>query len=723
MNENKIFIEQLISKMTLKEKIGQMYQTICPSSIITGNSISLDTKEIIEKLKKGEIGSFLGLYDNKVIKELQRIAIEESRLKIPLMFCNDIIHGCRTIFPINLALSCTFNPKLIEESCRKIAYEASHSGVHLTFSPMLDLVRDPRWGRVMESNGEDPYLSKVLAKAYVKGYQGKSLNDENSIASCAKHFVGYGACIAGRDYNSVDMSIDSLYNCYLPPFKEAIKKAPMIMSSFNTFNGIPVTCNEYLLKNVLRDNLKFNGVIISDYESTTELLKHKVCIDAKEVALKTIHSTLDIEMVGTNYINNLENLVSNQLVKEELINNAVKRILELKLELGLFQNPYKNIYLDFEKYWLYDSTLKKALEAASESICLLENDGVLPINKKQKCGFIGKFVDEKRVIGVWSGKANLDDTITLKQVLLKNKFLINNIDNEFNEDIIKKNDIIFLTAGEDQSFSGEAASRSNIILPEEDDYLIDKVIDYNINNNLNKKIILIIYAGRPLILTKYKKYYQEKKISAILYTWFLGTMSGEAIYNTLYGINNPSGKLTMCFPNSIGQIPIYYNSLPTGRPIDLKDDYRSKYLDVDSKPLYQFGYGLSYSTFNYGKININKKIIKNKKDVINIDIDITNISKKIGKEVIFLYIEAKNNPVSRPNYELKRFKKIELKGNETKNVKFTLTYNDFGYYMYKNQYKLDKLLWSVYNGVYLVKIPIDNNGNCEIAEVILDLER
>ena len=674
MSKKKEFVKDLMSKMTLREKIGQMYETNYDGGVITGPQFN--KSNIITSLKKGEVGSVLGLWENDVLKKLQDIATTETRLKIPIMNCFDVIHGCKTILPINLAMSCSWNPGLIRKANKMAAFESSHSGIDLTFAPMLDLARDPRWGRVMECNGEDPYLGSVLARAEVDGFH------DGGLAACAKHYVGYGACVGGRDYDAVDMSKTTLFNYYLPPFKASINSGvEMVMTSFNSFNGIPSSVNEYLLRHCLRKKLRFNGVIISDWASMIETINHKVAKDEKEVAKKSVIAGVDHEMVTTCYIDYLEELVKEKEIPESLIDEACEKVLLLKYDLGLFDDPYKHIHLDEANYFLTDDNKKVALEMAKESICLLENDGTLPLNKKNKVAFIGPYVDLKTVVGAWGGKVDFNDTITIKESLDKNNYKYTwakgtemfNSDEKLLMDAIDKakaSDVIIYTMGEEQWMSGESHSRASLDVIDSHDKLLDELL------KLGKKIILVIFSGRPLVLTKYKKLYEEGKVNAILYAWFLGTMSGNAITETLYGKNNPSGKITMTFPRSVGAVPLYYNYLPSGRPNmpGTDNDYRLRYIDLDLSPLYPFGYGLSYAKFKYGKVDVNVG------DKINVKVEIENLSNIKAKEVVELYIASPSGVVARPVKELKGFKKVSFKGNETKVVEFNLDKKDLMYY-------------------------------------------
>ena len=689
--DKKKFIDNLLSKMTLREKIGQMYQAINDGGVVTGPNFQ--KSNFYEELKKGEVGSILGLYDNRTLKEIQRIATEETRLKIPIMNCCDIIHGCRTILPINLAMSSSWNPKLIEKANQMVAFESTHSGVDLTFAPMLDIARDPRWGRVAEGNGEDPYLAKKFAMAEVKGYK------KGGLASCAKHFVGYGACTGGRDYDSVDMSKTTLFEYYLPPFKAAIDAGcEMVMNSFNTFNGIPVGVNEYLLKKVLRKILRFEGVLITDWCSMEEVLTHKAAVDSRDVSKKSLVATVDHEMVSRNYVKSLEKLVEEKEVSINLIDEAVRRILNLKYDLGLFTDPYKNIRLNEDDYYLLPKSKDVALKMGEESIILLENDGVLPLSKNSKVSYIGNYITSRHLCGCWAGKVNYSDTVTILDALQDGKYknynyyapkdLFNVTDEDLKLalEISKNSDIIVIGVGEDEEMSGESHSRCTLGVIDAHERLVDALV------NLGKKVVLMVFAGRPLVLTKYKRLFDEGKISAILYTWFLGTMAGKAIINTLYGINNPSGKTSISFPQSLGQIPCYYNQLPSGRP-NIKggnNDYRINYVDGDVYPLYPFGYGLSYSKFVYHDFTLDK--LELSKGKINITVDIENVSNVGGFEIIEAYINSPAGKISRPVKELKAFKKVFIKAHERLLVKLSL---DTKKLMYHDEEKLVP-----YYGVY-----------------------
>ncbi len=678
------FINNLISQMTLQEKIGQLYQAPFYSDVITGHSF--DSSQTKQRIKDGLVGSVLNVHDETVIRKLQETAVEESRLGIPLFFAFDVIHGYRTSFPINLGLSNTWDPSLIKKISQAVAYETSHRGLHLTFSPMLDIVRDPRWGRVMESNGEDPYLSSVLSKAYVEGYQQNDLSNKNSVAACAKHFIGYGQVEAGREYNTVDLSKRVLYNMYLPPFKAAIESnVSMVMTSFNTVFDLPATANKYLLKDILRDELRFKGVVISDYTSTEEIINHKVAEDLKDVANQCFNAGLDHEMVSESYIKHLHDLVKEGKVLEEEINQAAMRILNLKYDLGLFDHPYGYLYENSQQYLLNQETINLSREAAEKSIVMLKNNDVLPISKDKKIVLCGPYIDSKDVLGEWAALCKKDDVTTIKEAFIKNQYPYFHDDDLDN---IKSADLIVMALGEPGSHAGEGNSKANIHLDESQKAYFDAVRETNPN------IVLIVFAGRPLIMTHYHKHAQ-----AILYAYQPGMESGHAIYNLLTGKRSPSGKLTMTFPNHEGQIPIYYNHYPTGRPFDQERPsyrYNTRYIDCPNEPLYPFGYGMSYGQFKYKDIEIDKQILK-KYDKLNVKVTVENDSQYAVDEIVQCYIEAVSYSVSRPVNELKSFKRVTFKPFEKKVIVFVLSIDDFSAYNLNMQ-------WTAEERHYLVKV-------------------
>jgi beta-glucosidase len=668
--EKQDFLNQLLDSMTLEEKIGQLYQAPYFSNIITGHAF--DSSHTIKDIKEGLVGSILSVHDTKTLKALQEAAMA-SRLKIPLLFCFDVIHGYKTAFPINLALSSSFDPDLIERVSQAIAYETAHAGLHLTFSPMVDLVRDPRWGRVMESNGEDPYLSSELAKAYVKGYQQDSLKNPNSVAACVKHFAGYGFVEAGREYHSVDISKRTFYQMVLPPFEAAINEGvSMVMSSFNVLFDVPATANKFLLKDVLRDELSFDGVVISDYTSTEEIMHHKVAKDLEEVALKCFDAGLEHEMVSTSFKDHLKTHIESGAIKEEALNLAVMRMLTLKYDLGLFDDPFSYFYDDEETYMQTKSAQELSLEATIKSMVLLKNDNVLPLRKDEKVALIGPYVDSKDIIGEWAALCDIKDTKTILDAFKEGIQPYTTINfNDFDESSFEDIDKIILVLGEDAHHAGEGNSKTNLHLEKAQRDLLHKL------NTLNIPITTVIFAGRPLILTEI-----EKMSKAMLYAYQGSHYAGPAIYNLLTGASVPSGKLTMSFPYHEGQVPIYYNHLNTGRPFDqTRPNYRynTRYIDAPNEPLYPFGHGLSYANFVYETVNMDKEILK-ANESLKVSVTIHNDSLVDADEIIQVYIEALSFSVSRPVNELKAFKKVSFKAGERKTVTFDLTVNDFRYY-------------------------------------------
>lgn len=677
-------VKNLLKKMTIKEKIGQLYQAPYFSDVVTGHK--KDTSGTLKRIKEGMVGSILSVHDETVLFDLQKIAIEESRLGIPILFAFDVIHGYHTSFPINLALSNSWDTSLIEKVSKVVAYETAHKGIHLTFSPMLDIVRDPRWGRVMESNGEDPYLSGALGQAYIKGYQQNDLSNENTIASCAKHFIGYGLSEAGREYNTVDLSNRALHNIYLPPFKMAVEQGvPMVMTSFNTVFDVPSTANKYLLKNILRDTLKFDGVIISDYTSTEEIISHKIASDLKEVAFKCFDAGLEMEMVSESYIKHLQDLIENQELAEKALDRSVERILDLKEKLGLFDNPYGYFYENSDQYVLTDAHKNLSKQAAEKSMVLLKNDDLLPINDKQSIVLCGPFSDSQDLIGEWKALSKTSDVVTIKDAFMDSKYTI--LDENKDEDI-RKADCVIMALGEAGNQAGEGNSKTDLNISKDQEDYFDKI------HALNQNIVLIVFAGRPLILTKF-----DGLAKAILYAYQPGLEAGPAIRDLLTGQANPSGKITMTFPYHQGQIPIYYNHYQTGRPFDpSKPDYRynSRYIDAPNDPLYVFGHGLSYSNFKYENLKLNQSSLTDNES-LKVSIDIVNDSDYHGDEIVQLYIEALSFSVSRPVNELKAFKKVFFKAHERKTIQFELDINDF------KSYNID-MIYTAEKSYYYVKV-------------------
>ncbi len=676
-NTNDLFLQELLDKLTIKEKIGQLLQ-IPPFLFI--KDLKVEVAGHVRNLQLDEekifnAGSVLGIGSPKEMIEVQKKYLAKCSHNIPLLFMADIIHGYKSIFPVPIALASSFNPKLAEITARVSAIEATTCGIHVTFSPMVDLARDPRWGRVVEGFGEDPYLISEMGKAMVKGYMGEGLDKPDSLASCVKHFAGYGAAIAGRDYNTVDLSRLSLYSEYLPPYKVALDAgARMVMTSFNTIDGVPATVNSFLLKTILRDKWKSDAITISDYDSLKQIMTHGVAKDTEEVAYKGITNGLDIEMASSTYSNHLENLINRSSVDIKLLDEAVLRILSLKKELGLFKNPYKGVAEFDNNKILTKQNLDKTLEAAHESMVLLENDGILPLNKNTKIALIGPYSTSRSIIGPWSWHGSRDTHDNLEAILSNNLvFCKDEIDITKYTDLdmqnIKQADVIVLAIGESDFYSGEAHSRTYITIPDNQEKLL------TISKELGVPVVVLLFNGRPLILENLKS------SNALIECWFLGSESSKAIRDVLFGKVNPSGKLPVSFPRSVGQIPIYYNHLNTGRPYlgeNFYSEYVSKYLDSPNTPLYCFGYGLSYCKFQYSNLVLSKnKMTIN--DTIKISVDIVNNSIHTGFEIVQLYLRDYFARISRPVKELKRFKKVYFLANEKKTIEFSTSLKDLTY--------------------------------------------
>lgn len=676
-NNNDLFVNKLLSELSIKEKIGQLLQ-IAPFFFIKDlkvevaghvRNLNLDEEKIFNA------GSVLGIGSPEEMINIQKQYLEKSRHKIPLLFMADIIHGYKTIFPVPIALASSFNPKTAETTARISAIEATSCGINVTFSPMVDISTDPRWGRVVEGFGEDIFLTSEMGRAMVKGYIGKGLDQQDSLISCVKHFAGYGAANAGRDYNTVELSRLSLYSKYLPPFKVALDAgARLIMTSFNTIDGIPSTVHPFLLKTILREKWNSNAITISDYDSLNQIIAHGVAKNTEEAALKGITNGLDIEMASTTYVNHLEDLINNSMVDMKLLDEAVFRVLSLKKDIGLFENPYKGINNLHDNVVLSKENLKKSLEVAHESMVLLENDGILPLNKQTKIALIGPYASSKSIIGPWSWHGSREKHKNLEEVLSDNLvFSKSETDvtkyTELDYQKIKQADVIILAIGEPDWHSGEAHSKTNLEMPDNQNKLL------SIAKKLNIPSVVLLFNGRPLLLENLKT------SNALLECWFLGSESSNAIKDVLFGKVSPSGKLPISFPRNTGQIPIYYNHLNTGRPYQGKEDenpYVSKYLDSSNEPLYCFGYGLSYCKFEYSNLQLSK-LQMHPNEKIKVTIEILNNSLYSGYEVVQLYIRDYFARISRPVKELKKIKKIFFKANEKKIVEFVISLNDLTY--------------------------------------------
>jgi beta-glucosidase len=695
--------DRLLEKMTLREKIGQLFQTAPDDAHIEGLRFD-DSHNTVQYIKEGLCGSILGVHTPNNAYQLQRIAVEESRLGIPLFFGLDIIHGCRTIFPINLAMSCSFDPELIEKASAVAAAESAHTGINITYSPMADVVRDPRWGRVMESSGEDPYLGRSLGRAYIRGYQQGNLSGDNSIGACVKHFAGYGAVEAGREYNTVDMSDRQLRMYHLPAYQSCVDEdCAAVMASFNIINGVPSTCSRYLLTDILRNEWHYEGFVISDYTSTSEIMNHKITTEEKEVAKLCLNAGLDHEMVSNHYITCLEELVSENEVSLETIEASCRRILTFKYKLGLFDDPYKNVYDDPEQYMQLPQYREIALEIAKRSIVLLKNEKqVLPLSKDKKIALIGPAAITNRVAGGWGGLGRIEECISFYTGMQNHGYQVvahegcsfegSDEDDRFIEEaceLARDAEVILLAIGEPDYLTGEWSSRSELCLTGRQLELAARL------KELDKPMVGVIFTGRPLDLT-----WCASNLDGLILGWYLGNETGNALASVISGDYNPSGKLTMSFPRRVGQIPVYYNQLPTGRPSltgGPRDLFKSCYTDIPNSPLYPFGYGLSYSTFSYGNFHLSTDCITGEEEAVA-SADITNTGRYPGRIVTQLYIEAESFSVSRPVKELKGFEHTCLEPGETKTVRFVIARDTLAYLNIDNRMTPENRTYRIYIG-------------------------
>ena len=698
------FVDNLIKEMTMEEKIGQLSLFTSDWSS-TGPSMRNDYTDLI---REGKAGSVFNAYTVDFVRELQRIAVEETRLHIPLIFGYDVVHGHRTIFPIPLGQSSTWDTAMIKKSERIAAIEASAEGLNWVFAPMVDISRDPRWGRVMEGSGEDTFLGSLISAARVKGFQGENLSDNNSVLACVKHFAAYGAPQAGRDYHTVDISERSLFEWYLPPYKAAVDAGVgSVMTSFNEIAGIPSTSNKWLLTDLLRESWNFDGFIVTDYGSISELIPHGVAAGQAHAAELSINAGVDMDMQGSAFLDHLAELVKSDKVSEESVNSAVKRILVAKYRLGLFEDPYKYCDKKREAEEIMTPEFRAfARELAAKSCVLLKNENkTLPIPGNIKTiALIGPLADSKEdMLGFWSGAGEADKCVTLLEGL-KNKVnsTVNvitvkgcGINNEGQEEISKavaaarKADFVILALGESRMMSGEAASRSDISLPG----IQMKLAEYVINTG--KPTVVVLFNGRPMAIPEL-----DSIAPAILESWFGGTEAGNGIADILFGDINPSGKLTMTFPMNAGQIPIFYNSKNTGRPINPEnpyEKYKSNYLDIPNDPLYPFGYGLSYTSFTYSDIKLNQESFS-LTDKIVASVDVSNTGERDGEEIVQLYVRDLVGEVTRPVKELKAFRKVHLKKGETKTVLFTISPDDLCYYHQDMSFSVDSGEFELYIG-------------------------
>ena len=707
------FIDALMKRMTVEEKIGQLNLPVT-GEITTGQAKSSD---VAKKIEQGLVGGLFNLKGVDKIRDVQKLAVENSRLGIPLLFGMDVIHGYETIFPIPLGLSCTWDMAAIRESARIAAIEASADGISWTFSPMVDISRDPRWGRVSEGSGEDPFLGGAIAKAMVYGYQGANLSDQlkrnDEILACVKHFALYGAGEAGRDYNTVDMSRNRMFNEYMYPYEAAVHAGVgSVMASFNEVDGVPATGSKWLMTDVLRKQWGFDGFVVTDYTGINEMIDHGMG-DQQTVAALALNAGVDMDMVSDAFSGTLKKSVEEGKVSAAAIDAACRRILEAKYKLGLFDNPYKYCDVNRPKKQIFTKEHRAiARKTASESFVLLKNEGVLPLSKKGTIAVVGPLANTRsNMPGTWSVAAVLDNAPSLveglrevvgdraKVVTAKGSNLIGDADYEkratmFGRELHRDNrtdrelldealkvaagaDVIVAALGESSEMSGESSSRTNLEMPDVQRALLQELL------KTGKPVVLVLFTGRPLVLT-----WEEEHVPAILNVWFGGSEAAYAISDVLFGDVNPSGKLTATFPQNVGQIPLFYNHKNTGRPLQEGrwfEKFRSNYLDVSNEPLYPFGYGLSYTTFAYSDIHLSSTEMSADGE-LTATVTVTNTGSRDGAEVVQLYIRDLVGSVTRPVKELKGFEKIFLEAGESRKVSFSITPELLKFYNYDLQF-------------------------------------
>jgi beta-glucosidase len=706
----KVFIDDLMKKMTLEEKIGQLN---LPGSgdIVTGQTSSSD---IGAKIREGKVGGLFNIKSVEKIRDVQKVAVEESRLKIPLIFGMDVIHGYMTEFPIPLALASSFDMPAIELSARIAATEASADGICWTFSPMVDIARDPRWGRIAEGAGEDAYLGSRVAEAFVRGYQGDDLSKNNTIMSCVKHFALYGAAEAGRDYNTTDMSRIRMYNEYLPPYHAAVKAGVgSVMSSFNEIDGIPATGNRWLLTDLLRDQWGFNGFVVTDYTAINEMIDHGMG-DLQTVSALALKAGVDMDMVGEGFLTTLTKSLKEGKITQAEIDLACRRVLEAKYKLGLFEDPYRYCDLNRAKTEIFtEENNRIAREITAQTFVLLKNEKqVLPLQKKGKIALIGPLADNKENMqGTWSVAADFNQSVSVLQGFMdavgnqaevlyaRGSNFVDDpaldarvsvfgkptyTDNRPPEELVKEAvllaescDVVVAVMGEAAEMTGESSSRSDISLPANQEALLKALLA------TGKPVVLVLFTGRPLTIN-----WEQENIPAILNVWFGGTQAGNAIADVIFGKVNPCGKLPVTFPQNVGQIPIFYNHKNTGRPLpegQWFQKFRSNYLDVSNDPLYPFGFGLSYTQFTYGDLVLDKAKVTGDQS-LQASISLTNSGRYDGNEIVQLYIRDMVGSITRPVKELKGFQKVFLKAGETRTITFNITPEDLKFYNYDLKY-------------------------------------
>ena len=697
------FIDNLMGKMTLQEKIGQLNLPVS-GEIVTGQAKSSD---VAGKIRKGQVGGLFNVKGVENIREVQKIAVEQSRLKIPLLFGMDVIHGYETVFPIPLALSCSWDMEAIKESACIAAKESSADGICWTFSPMVDICRDPRWGRMAEGGGEDPYLGSEISAAMVKGYQGDDLTDKNTIMACVKHFALYGAPEAGRDYNTVDMSHLSMFNNYFPPYKAAIDAGVgSVMTSFNVVDGIPATGNKWLMTDVLRDRWGFDGFVVTDYTAISEMIAHGMG-DLQQVSAMSLSAGTDMDMVADGFLTTLEKSLKEGKVTMAEIDKACRRILEAKYKLGLFDDPYKYCDASRVKKDIFTAENRAvARKIATETFVLLKNENnLLPLQRKGKIALVGPLANTKaNMPGTWSVAATSDKYNSLyesmKQSLAgkaevfyaKGSNLMYDAQREAEAtmfgremrdprsaqelldealNVASQADVIVAAVGESSEMSGESSSRTNLEMPDAQRDLLTAL------KKTGKPVVLVYFAGRSTVMT-----WEQENFPAILNVWFGGSEAADAICDVVFGDVSPSGKLTTTFPKNVGQIPLYYNHLNTGRPLEAGkwfSKFRSNYLDIDNDPLYPFGYGLSYTTFRYGDLQLSNNSM-NEKGKITASVTVTNTGNYDADEIVQMYIRDMVGSVARPVKELKGFERIHLKKGESRTVSFDITAKQLKFY-------------------------------------------
>ena len=706
--ETEAAIEKLLSQMTLAEKLGQMSQrhyALKPTVIAAAE----------EAVRQGQVGSFLNPDTAETVNKLQKIAVEQSRLKVPLLFGLDVIHGYRTLFPIPLGQSCSWNPELIEAAARVAAIEASSAGIRWTFAPMLDLTHDPRWGRIAETLGEDPFLTSRLGAAMVRGFQGHNLADPQSIAACAKHYVGYGATEGGRDYNTTLIPEPELRNTYLPSFKAALDAGVQtFMTAFNDLNGVPASGNAFTVRKILHDEWAFDGLVVSDWESVKELIPHGYAANERDAARLAIMAGVDMEMVSTSYREHAESLLNDGKITQAMLDDSVRRILRVKFRLGLFANPYTET--KSANVLLTDENLRVARELATESVVLLKNEkNILPLSPETKTiAVIGPLADSATDMrGCWSCQGKIEECRTVYSVFKdyigsnSNVIYSPGLKHATSDETTgiaaavkaaKKADVVVLCIGESHELSGEARCRASLDLPGAQNQLVDAIAA------TGKPIVLVVFGGRPLTFAR-----AAASAQAVFFAWHPGTMAGPAICDLLFGRTNPSGKLTTSFPRTVGQIPIYYNHKNTGRPVPIDPKaaqtplgtaedpkgYYSQYLDVPQSPAYPFGFGLSYTTFAYSNLTLSSP---DANGVLTASATITNIGKRDGVEVVQLYTRQFTGSLTRPVKELKGFQRLALKAGESKTISFAVPKQSLGYYNGDNRFVVESGKYQIWIG-------------------------